>query len=179
MAFMLVSGLIGVLAVMLIAWLAISRPNGVGTTADGWNELRPGFTNHLSVLGCCAFVAIIIYFFATGGSSRLDADEQNVWALLIGIAFGGGGAWLFWLAYLTRFQWKDGHIRICAPFRHNRYYRFSDIRSVAEGYEGSELKLRMADGRTIRINTYACGYVEFVHEIARAAKFFSWDTEFY
>lgn len=162
-----VSGLIG--GVVAIALGVVARRTQKNATMDqhGWKQLRPSWLIHATLLGCLAFAAVIGGFFIMGGSSRSDAEEQNLWALGLLVAFSGAGLWLWWAAYLGRICWKGNQIVVSAPFRDDMRHRFSDIADVTFNADESEAKLHMADGRVIKVNTYFNGFHELMVEMER------------
>jgi len=158
----IVSGLIGGLIATGLGTLALRTQKPARADRDGWKRLRPSWFLHFIVLGCLAFVVVMIYVFAQGGSARADAGEQNFAALLILLGFGAAGLWIFWFAYLHRIAWKGDKIRCRAPFRRDSFFRFSDVTLVDGNSDLSEYKLVFADGRKLRVNTYFHGFTDFM-----------------
>jgi hypothetical protein len=87
--------------------------------------------------------------------------------MLIILAFGAGGIWIFWAGYLHKFAWRGNEIRVSTPWRRVTYYRFSDIADVRENLDGSECKLHFANGRVVRVSIYFHGFHDFADELAR------------
>ena len=162
-----ISGLIGGAIATALGAMALRSQKSANLDVDGWRWLRPGWLIHFAVGGCAAFVLAITYFFSLGGSARSDAAEQNFWAMLILLGFGGGGLWLVWAGYLHKVAWRGNDIRLVRPLRLDAYYRFTDIVSVRPNGDGSELKLKFADARVLRVSPYFHGFRQFEEEMAK------------
>jgi hypothetical protein len=158
----IVSGLIGGLIATGFGMLALRTQKPARTDRDGWKRLRPSWLMHSIVLGCLAFVVLMIYVFAQGGSTRADAEEQNFAALLILLGFGAAGLWIFWFAYLHRIAWKGDTIRCRSPFRRDSFFHFSDVTLVDSNSDFTEYKLVFSDGRKLRVSTYFHGFNDFM-----------------
>jgi hypothetical protein len=162
-----VSGLIGGVIAAGLGALAVRSQKSARTHSDGWMKLRPGWYLHLLLILCWAFVALIAYFFWTGGSTRADAQEQNFYALLILIASAAAGIWTLCSAYLREVGWKDDEIRVSAPWRRERLYRFSDITDVKGTFDGSGCKLRFGEHGKLNVSAYFHGFQDFTDELRR------------
>lgn len=87
----LISGLIGGAIAGGLGALALRTQGNAHTTRESWKRLRPNWLMHFVLVGCFAFVLAIGYFFWSGASARADAGKQNLWALLLLLAFAAGG----------------------------------------------------------------------------------------
>ena len=158
----IVSGLIGGAIATAVGTLALRTQKPARPDPKGWKRLRPGWFMHAILCGCLAFVFVMIYVFAQGGSARADAEEQNFAALLILLGFGGAGLWIFWFGYLHRIAWKGDAIRCRSPFGKDDYFRFSEVVLVDGNADQSEYKVVFADGRKLRVNAYFHGFNDFM-----------------
>ncbi len=161
----IVSGLIGGLIATGLGTLALRTQKSARADRNGWKRLRPGWFMHATLGGCVAFVLVMIYVFAQGGSARADAEEQNFAALLILLAFGAAGSWVFWFGYLHRIAWKGDKIRCRSPFRGDAFFRFSEVTLVDSNADHSEVKLVFADARKLRVSTYFHGFNDFMEAL--------------
>lgn len=161
----LISGLIGGAIAGGLGALALRTQSDARITREGWKRLRPNWLMHFALVGCFAFVGAMGYFFWLGGSARADADKQNLWALLLLLAFAAGGIWTLFAAYLRRVEWVRGTIRVRMPWVPDRHYAFDDIVEVAPNIDGSQFKLIMRGGEIVRLNTYAHGFKELLMAI--------------
>ena len=160
----IVSGLIGGAVATALGAAALRSQKEAEVDANGWRRLRPGWYMHLALGGCVLFVLLVAFFFYTGGSARRDAETQNMWALLIMLAFGAGGLWTLWAGYLRRVAWRAGDIRVSTPLG-ARTYRFANIVGVGGNAEGSECKLHMGDGSVVRVSVYFHGFQQFIQAL--------------
>ena len=149
-------GIIGGAVATALAGLSLASQREVAADREGWIRLRPTSLIHFALVGCIAFVAVISFFFVTGGSARSDAEEQNFYALMLMIAFGCGGLTMLWAGYLRRVEWRGETVRIRSPGRERRF-QFTDFIEVKEGWDGSELKFLTADGHAFRVSLYFHG----------------------
>ena len=152
----IVHGIMGGAAATALAALSLASQRDVRANRSGWKRLRPNWLIHFALIGCIAFVALISFFFLTGGSARRDAEEQNFYALLLMIAFGVGGLWTLTAGYLRHVEWKGETILVRLLGRERRF-AFSDFVAVRNGLDGSELKFITADGRVFRVGQYFHG----------------------
>jgi hypothetical protein len=160
-------GIIGGAVATALAGLSLAFQRDVAPGHDGWLRLRPNWLIHFAMAGCVIFVALISFFFLTGGSARSDAEDQNFYALLLMIAFGCGGLMMLWAGYLRRVDWRGETIRVRSPGRERRF-QFADFVAVKEGMDGSELKFLTADGRVFRLSLYFYGAQHLLGELAKA-----------
>jgi len=158
-------GLIGGMIATGLGAVALRSQKLARLNEDGWMQLRPSWMIHTVVGGCLGFVLVIAYFFAGGGSARADASEQNFYALVLMLGFGGAGIYALWTVYLRKICWRGNDIRLTTPFRGVAYYRFTDVVDVGVNMDGSEYKLHFHDGRMLRVNVYLHGFHQFVREL--------------
>jgi hypothetical protein len=159
----IISGLIGGVVATALGALALRTQKTARPDQHGWRRLRPGWLYHLATFGSLVFVVLAGVSIAVG-SARADADEQNFYALLLMLGFGGAGAVLVWAVYLRRIEWKGDEIRVTGPFGQLRRYRFSSVEKITEN-SYSEIKLRMPDGSTLRASPYLNGFFDFMDEL--------------
>lgn len=151
-----VHGIIGGAVATVLAATSLATQREVTADRSGWKRLRPNWYIHFALLACIAFVAVISFFFLTGGSARRDAEQQNFYALLLMIAFGLGGLWTLWAGYLRRVEWQGETIRI-RSLGQERRFQFSDFVDVKDNIDRSELKFVAWDGRVFRVGQHFHG----------------------
>ena len=159
------SGIIGGVVAVALGALAMRSQRSASVTSDGWKRMRPGWLIHLTLFGCIAFVVAVAYFFAIGGSSQADAREENLAALLLLLGFGTAGFFTWWLGYLRKFDWKGSEIRVIRPLGRTISYCFADVIELTEGWDASENKLHMSDGKTLRVTAYMHGFSDFMQDL--------------
>jgi hypothetical protein len=161
----IIAGLIGGVIIAGLGALAMRLRKPASAYPAGWKYLRPGWHLHFMLLACAGFVVAVTYFFIAGGSTRPDAYEENLSSLMVGLSSGAVGLWFLWAAYLCETAWKDSEILVDGLWRKKRRYHYSDIVDIEESCGGLELKLRMQDGSSLRVNVYFHGFQDFLHDL--------------
>lgn len=151
----------GAIAIVLVA-VAERTQRPARSNVEGWRVLRPSWLQQMTIVGCAAFAALMAGLLLSGGSTRAGAETQNIYLLVLAVAFGLATVYLGWASYGRSIRWKGDELRIRAAFGPERIYHFSEIRSVKKSEALGEYRLKFSGGTTIGISAYLHGAKELV-----------------
>jgi hypothetical protein len=164
---MMLSGLFGAAVAAALAAIASRRQKPASWRHGGWKALRPGWFSKLEIAGCAAFASFMVWFLATGGSTRPDAATQNLVGVLLLCACLAGAAWAGWAAYGRTIMWRGDELRVRTVFGRESVRRISDVKDVTESDVRGDYRVTFRDGSTLRFATHFHGSRELVTRLKR------------
>jgi hypothetical protein len=138
--------------------------------AEGWRVLRPGWFLHVTFVACVAFTGLIAYFLLSGGSSRSDAEMQNLYAAALGAAFGLGALYVGWTSYGRAIAWKEDRLRVRTVFGRDFARPFSDVRSIKKSEARGDYRIKFLDRSTLTFSAYLHGAQELAEQLPEAVR---------
>lgn len=120
---------------------------------------------NFAIIGCIGFVGFTGFFLLSGGSSRPDADKQNIFALALLIGFGVGAFYTAWACYGRTIMWKGKEIRVRTRLGTEIVRHLSDVLLVTKSEATGEYRLKFRDGSTLRFSAYFHGASELVAQL--------------
>lgn len=162
----LVSGLIGGVVAASLGYLSHARQKAARVDKNGWKGLYPGWLLHGTLGGCTAFVVLMIWLLANGGSTRPDAGEQNLYAIGLALFFASASLYVGWFNYGRSVKWRANEIWVRNAFGREAVYSISDIRSVTINDVSGTYRLKFKNGFVLAVSTYLNGTKELVSVVA-------------
>lgn len=161
------TGLIGGAVAAGLGFYLRARPARAAQNLDGWFELRPRPVLHGALALGALMTALPTWILLTGGSTRPDAAEQNLWASVLLIGFGLMTVYLAWLTYGVRTSFHDGRLRVRSPLG-TRDYPYADIVGLRKSVLTDELVVMLRGGRRLRFSHYFSGLDEFEESLVQS-----------
>ena len=161
----IISGLIGATAAAALAIISERRQRSARIGADGWRVLRPSGMMHLGFVLSVLFAVLVAVFLWTGGSARSDAATQNLSALGIGVFFGLGAGYMWWLNYGRLIAWKENDLRVRSVFGREVVRQISDVEDVIKREGIGDFKVRFRDNSTLIFSAYSHGAKELAQRL--------------
>ena len=109
-----------------------------------------------------AAAAFFAFILLNGGSTREDAETQNLYAVGILAAFSLMALYVAWLSYGRTVSWKRSEIRTKNIFGQERFYYFADIHQIKEIAFLGEHVIKFTDGSRLRFFSTMHGTPEFL-----------------
>jgi hypothetical protein len=160
-----VNGLIGGAVAVVLAAVAQRGQRSARIGADGWRLLRPSWLLHGTFFGCSAFASFITGILLSGGSSRPNADTQNLYAVALGAGFGLCALYVGWTTYGRTVAWKGKELRVRTAFGRESVRRFSDVRSIKKSESRGDYRVSFLDGSTLGFSAYLHGAQELAERL--------------
>lgn len=164
-----VSGLIGAVVAFALVTVAERKQKSARPNVDGWHTLRPGWLLNGVIVGCALLAGLMGYLLLSGGSTRPDADTQNIYAALLLAGFGGAAAYFGWTCYGRTVMWKGNKLRLRTSLGREVMHRMSDVSSVTKSEMWGEYRLTFRDGSSLRFSAYFHGAGELAAKLSRKA----------
>lgn len=155
-----VTGLVGGAVAFALVAIAERKEKLARTNSGGWKTLRAGWLMNGITLGCSGFAVLMGYFLLSGGSTRPDADTQNIAALLLLLGFGAGAFYFAWIGYGRTIMWKENELRVRTRFGRETVRYISDLSSITKSELRGEYRLTFRDGSTLWVSAYFHGAKE-------------------
>ena len=165
----LISGLIGAVVAVGLATLVQRRQKSAMTDGEGWKTLRSSWLLNGTFVACVAFTALISYFLLSGGSSRADAQAQNLYALALAIVFGLGAIYLGWTTYGRTIAWNDRELRVRTVAGRESVRSISDVQSIRKSDAHGDYRITFRDGSKLVFSAYMHGANELVAALPQNA----------
>jgi hypothetical protein len=162
----IVSGLAAGIIASIVCAVAERRRKAVVVDCFGWRTLRPGRLMIATIVGCCAMAALPAYILATGGSTRPDADTQNIFAALLAVGFGYAAFYASRSAFAQHISWNDRTLRIARSSGPVKEHRLDDAVSIELGEWSGLHCVRFNDESTVRFSSQLRGARELSSLIA-------------
>jgi hypothetical protein len=164
-----ISGLLGGAVAAVLAALAQRSQRAARMTEDGWRVLRPGWFIHATFVGCVALSSLITFSLITGGSTRSDAQTQNLYALALAIAFGLGALYVAWTSYARTLAWKGNDLRFRTITGRDEVRGISHVRSIRKSDARGDYRICFLDGSKLVFSAYLHGARELVEQLRQSA----------
>ncbi len=160
-----ISGLLGGAIATLLVAAARRTQRSARLRGDGWHTLRPGWLLHGAFGLSLALSLFIGWILLNGGSTRPDAETQNLYATGLAIAFGCGAIYMAWVNFGRTIAWRGTEIRISTLFRKDGYVRFEDIQSIAPNEANDDIRLILRDGSKLVLSPYFHGATDLADQV--------------
>lgn len=134
---------------------------------DGWRRLAPSAMHWTALVLGGALVLLFVYFRLFVGSARHDAEHQMNLLTGLTLAFGIGVGICAWQILRVRslsFEWR-GDTLAWRTGKERVLRRAHELTSVRESPWGW-VSLSFADGSSVKLDAYAQGCAEFMHQLA-------------
>jgi len=160
-----INGLLGGAIATLLVAAARRTQRSARLQADGWHTLRPGWLLYGAFGLSLALSLFIGWILLNGGSTRPDAETQNLYASGLAIAFGCGAIYMAWVNFGRTIAWRDTEIRISTLFRKDAYVRFEDIQSIAPNEANDDFRITLREGSKLVLSPYFHGATELADQV--------------
>jgi hypothetical protein len=158
------SGLIGGAAAAALGYWSLRSQKGAKRDQDNWRQLGTGWLLHFAFFGSVAFAGFMLWLYLFVGSARADAATQELFTVLLFIAFATASLWLLWHYYLVSVHWRDAALRVRRLGRVHEYAASQIVRKRYVSWR-SEYVLEFDDGRRIVFSPYARGGIELAEAL--------------
>jgi hypothetical protein len=132
---------------------------------SGWKRLRPGFLFYFMLLGCASFVVLAGSFLLTADPTQPDAQEQNLYAMLVLIGFALAGAYPVWIAYGRRVRWKGSMILVSSWTGNERLFLIPELVAIQKDDISDEYCLAFRTGEVVRFSVNLRGATQLILDI--------------
>lgn len=154
------SGLVGGGIATLLGYLTLRRQRA-GRKVEGWTVLRPSGYEHFAFAIAAGFSLFMAYIYLFVGSARADAEEQEIYMLLLMGGFGAGGILVWWTSYALKIRWREHEVE-ASRFGRTRRFDLREVVRVKRNDYLNSCTLVFRGGRKLSFSYYQHGAKELI-----------------